>query len=259
MTKPEKTVIVCKETMKGSGYVLQVIGLVALFAGAMAFISVPMRQLAGNTEPLADSKSLRLLTQGKTLPIPIETKEATFHNQPIQTPALSSLKQTAKILGLSTGSLDFARDKRIEVDLTHQKVYAFEGNVRVYEFLVSTGKWGWTPTGEFTIWAKVKSQLMSGGSKALHTYYYLPNVPWVMFFYNDSTPKMKGFSFHGTYWHNNFGHPMSHGCINMKIEEAKILYDWATPVVTDEKAWSTLATPENPGTNVIIYGETPKE
>lgn len=98
---------------------------------------------------------------------------------------------------------------------------------------------------------------MSGGSKALRTYYYLPNVPWVMFFYNDQVAKMRGFSFHGTYWHDNFGTPMSHGCINMRSEEAKMLYDWATPVVTNEKAWSTPANPDNPGTKVIIYGEAP--
>ena len=68
---------------------------------------------------------------------------------------------------------------------------------------------------------------------------------------------MRGFSFHGTYWHSNFGHPMSHGCINMTIDDAKKLYDWATPVVTNEKAWSTLAKDGNVGTKVVIYGETP--
>lgn len=236
-------------------YIPSVIGLIALFAGAMALISVPLRQLTVSIEPLADIKSLRLLTQGKPLPIPKETTEATFHNQPVQAPSLALFRDISPILGVTTP----ASNKRIEVDLTHQKVYAYEGNTRVYEFLVSTGKWGWTPTGEFTIWAKVKSQLMKGGKKELGTYYYLPNVPWVMFFANDQVPKMRGFSFHGTYWHSNFGHPMSHGCVNMKTEDAKILYDWATPVVTNEKAWSTRTTDENPGTKVIIYGETPKE
>ena len=62
---------------------------------------------------------------------------------------------------------------------------------------------------------------MAGGSKALGTYYYLPNVPCTMYFY-------KGYGLHGTYWHNNFGHPMSHGCVNMKTEEACTLFDWAS-------------------------------
>ena len=74
---------------------------------------------------------------------------------------------------------------------------------------------------------------MSGGNRAIGTYYYLPGVPWVQFFGNAQIPWSRGYSFHGTYWHNNFGHPMSHGCINMKTPDAKWLYDWApmgTPV-----------------------------
>jgi lipoprotein-anchoring transpeptidase ErfK/SrfK len=243
------------ENAKSGSYVVTAIGLIALFAGAMAFISIPMRQLSGANEPLADQKSLKLLTQGSSLSEPPEVLSATFHETPAAAPKLASLVQVAKVLGVTVNVP--ASEKRIEVDLTNQKVYAYENNVRVYEFTVSTGKWGRTPTGEFTIWAKVKSQLMSGGSKALHTYYYLPNVPWVMFFYNDQVAKMRGFSFHGTYWHDNFGHPMSHGCINMRTEEAKMLYDWANPVVTNDKAWSTLSTDDNPGTKVIIYGEAP--
>jgi len=50
--------------------------------------------------------------------------------------------------------------------------------------------------------------------------YDLANVPWTMFFY-------AGYAIHGTYWHNNFGHPMSHGCVNMTTTEAKWLYEWA--------------------------------
>lgn len=243
------------ERAKSGSYIPGVIGLIALFAGAMAFISIPMRQLSGANEPLADSTSLRLLTQGSTLPEPKEESAATFHGSPVTPPNLASLVQVSRILGVTVNYP--AVDKHIEVDLTNQKVYAYEGSVRVLEFLVSTGKWGRTPTGEFTIWTKVKSQLMKGGSKELHTYYYLPNVPWVMFFYNDQIAKMRGFSFHGTYWHDNFGTPMSHGCINMRTADAKTLYDWATPVVTNEKAWSTLAKDDNPGTKVIIYGEAP--
>lgn len=242
------------ETKKLSSYIPNALGLIGFFAVAMAFISVPMKQLVHQDEPLADASSLKQLIAGNILTIPPETQEATFHEHSVTAPKLDALNQVARILGVTTTP---AADKRIEVDLTNQKVYAYEGNIRVYEFLISSGSWGRTPTGEFTIWAKVKSQLMKGGSKELHTYYYLPNVPWVMFFYNDSIQKMRGFSFHGTYWHENFGHPMSHGCINMKTEEAKILYDWATPIATNDKAWSTLAKDDNPGTKVIIYGEAP--
>ena len=80
-----------------------------------------------------------------------------------------------------------------------------------------------------------------------------------MFFYNQEIGKMRGFSLHSTYWHENFGHPMSHGCINMKISDAALLFAWTDPPVVDAKAWATLETAETPGTPVVIYGETPKE
>jgi len=124
-------------------------------------------------------------------------------------------------------------NKKIEVDLSKQKLYGYENGQKIFEFLISSGTWNRTPTGTFKIWAKVKSQKMSGGSKELGTYFYLPNVPYIMFFYNDQTPKQMGYGIHGTYWHNQFGKPMSHGCINMKTEEAKLLYEWAdmeTPI-----------------------------
>lgn len=141
--------------------------------------------------------------------------------------------------------------KRIEIDLTTQKLYAYEGSKKVMSFLVSTGKWNLTPTGSFTIWTKLKYTTMAGGSKANNTYYYLPNVPFTMYFYKD-------YGIHGAYWHNNFGHPMSHGCINMKPEEAEKLFYWANPVISGT-ANSVRTTKDNAGTKVIIYGTTPRE
>ena len=194
------------------------------------FLVLPLLPQMHKEEPLADPASLKLLLAGKPLPIPTDEAKAEFLGTKVTPPALATLKQLNRVLGTSSDT-----EKRIEVDLTNQRVYAFEGNRKVYEFIVSTGKWGWTPTGEFTIWTKVRSQLMSGGSKALHTYYYLPNVPYVMFFYNDQVAKMRGFSFHGTYWHDNFGHPMSHGCVNMRIVDARDLYSWIDGPEKDQK------------------------
>ncbi|MBI4136991.1 L,D-transpeptidase [Candidatus Roizmanbacteria bacterium] len=151
----------------------------------------------------------------------------------------------------------FDGQKRIEVDLTNQRIYAYEGNNRVMDFLISSGKWGRTPVGAFNIWVKLRSTKMEGGSKELGTYYYLPNVPFTMFFANDEIPKWRGFGIHGTYWHNNFGHPMSHGCINMKTEEVEQLYYWAQPELEGKS--SIYASEDNPGTPVIIYGEAPWE
>lgn len=242
-----------------SSVVPTMIGLLVLFIAALGLVAIPLKQLSHANEPLADAFALQQLILGKTLPTPVEDlTPASFHTTAALPPSIASLTTQTPVLGVTTDPAINA-EKRIEVDLTHQKVYAFEGQTRVYDFTVSTGKWGRTPTGEFRIWTKVKSQLMKGGNKDLGTYYYLPNVPWVMFFNNESITKMRGFSFHGTYWHNNFGHPMSHGCINMKSDEAKMLYDWATPVVNNAKAWSTLATDDNAGTKVLIYGEAPAE
>lgn len=148
-----------------------------------------------------------------------------------------------------------AFNKRIEVDLTNQRLYAFEGDRKVFDFLISSGKFSSTPTGEFQIWIKLRYVRMHGGNKALGTYYDLPNVPYTMFFYNDQVPKWKGYGLHGTYWHSNFGHPMSHGCVNMKTEDAEKLYYWVYPALGERS--SALATNENPGTRVIIYGTTP--
>ena len=128
--------------------------------------------------------------------------------------------------------------RRIEVDLTTQRLYGFENNQKVFDFTISSGTWNRTPTGTFKVWAKVRSQKMSGGSKELGTYYYLPNVPYILFFYNDKTAKKMGYSLHGTYWHNNFGVPMSHGCINMRTPDVAQIFSWAEV-----------------GTTITIYGK----
>ena len=149
---------------------------------------------------------------------------AFFNNKKFEVPSglLANEDNNLNVLGE-----EYSGDKRIEVDLTIQRMYAYEGDQLVYSFLVSSGLWDRTPTGTFKIWIKIRSQKMSGGSKELGTYYYLPNVPYIMFFYNDKVAKKIGYSLHGTYWHNNFGIPMSHGCINMKTSEIAQVYSWA--------------------------------
>ena len=106
-------------------------------------------------------------------------------------------------------------DRWIDVDLSAQMVYAFEGDQIVASFLVSTGTWLHpTITGQFHIYVKYVYADMAGPG------YYLPNVPYVMYFYS-------GYGLHGTYWHNNFGTPMSHGCINLSIPDSEWLFNWA--------------------------------
>lgn len=177
---------------------------------------------------------------------------AIFNNAPVTVPSfIAEVPRPSKVLGESSG------EKIIYVDLTNQRLYAYEGDKLIYNFLVSTGKWGRTPTGEFRIANKFRFTKMSGGSRAYGTYYYLPNVPFVQFFGNAKIPASRGFSLHGTYWHNNFGHPMSHGCVNMKTSEAGLIFEWADPKLPEGKK-SGAASKDNPGTKVIIYGITPK-
>ncbi len=111
----------------------------------------------------------------------------------------------------------------IDVNLSRQRLTAYQGNTPVFSALISGGLPG-TPTvvGRFRINTKLTSTRMRGPG------YDLPNVPYTMYFY-------KGYAIHGTYWHHNFGRPMSHGCVNMRTSDAAWLFNWAsigTPVVT---------------------------
>lgn len=162
----------------------------------------------------------------------------------------SLVNPASKVLGENTGA------KLIKVDLSSQHLYAYQGDTLLMDFPVSTGKWHKTPTGTFNIWVKLRYTRMTGGDPSLGTFYDLPNVPYTMFFYNDEVSKSQGFSIHGAYWHNNFGHPMSHGCVNMRIVEAQQVFAWADPQTT---GWNKQATAENPGTQIVIYGTTPSQ
>jgi len=157
-----------------------------------------------------------------------------------------------KVLGAST---DLIGRKHIYVDLTTQTLTAYEGSKIVFHDTVATGKWNLTPTGTFEVWIKLQATLMAGGEGA--TAYYLPNVPWTMYFYNAKIAKSEGYSLHGEYWYNpdtGLGKPESHGCVNMRISDAKALYDWVDPPT---KGYTTYASPLEPGTLVTITGTTP--
>ena len=158
----------------------------------------------------------------QSLPVAVATAEA------------ESIASPVKLAAPTIESIEEARNsgqKWIEVDLTEQKTYAWEGDQLAQEFVISSGLPG-TPTvqGIYRMRIRTRSQTMSGGDRAAGTYYSLPNVEWVQYFYQD-------YSFHGTYWHNNFGNPMSHGCVNMTNEDAEWLFRWSMPEYADELAW----------------------
>jgi lipoprotein-anchoring transpeptidase ErfK/SrfK len=129
------------------------------------------------------------------------------------------------------------RSKRIEVSLSKQILHAYEDEKIVFQTKISSGNAGLnpynqgiptsTPKGTFYIEVKLPSKHMGDGFTTDQlSAYELPGVPWVSFF----EPKT-GVAFHGTYWHDNFGLPMSHGCVNMRTEDAKWIYRWTTPVI----------------------------
>lgn len=116
-----------------------------------------------------------------------------------------------------------AIERRIEVDLSAQTTYLFENDKVIASYAISSGLAG-TPTftGSYRVFAHTAMQDMGCFEGAP---YCTENVPWITWFNGDQ-------GFHGAYWHNNFGNPMSHGCVNMPINIAKFVYDW-TPVGTE--------------------------
>jgi lipoprotein-anchoring transpeptidase ErfK/SrfK len=139
--------------------------------------------------------------------------------------------------------------KRLEVSIERQRLTAYEGRQVVLEAPVSTGKrWTPTPVGEFKIDRKHPARHMgNGGLTSDLNAYELVGVPWVSFF------QSAGIAFHGTFWHSNFGEPMSLGCVNMRTEDASWLFRWSKPVFmsqSDERP--TYRIVEKGGTSVVV-------
>lgn len=127
-------------------------------------------------------------------------------------------------------------EKRIEVSLAHQELRAYEKDELIFRTHISSGIPNRepgpngiptaTPKGRFYITKKTPLRHMGDGHLTPNLEAYeLPGVPWVSFFHHT------GVAFHGTYWHTDFGRPKSHGCINMRSEEAKWLFRWSTPEI----------------------------
>ena len=137
-------------------------------------------------------------------------------------------------------TLPVTEERWVRVDLSEQVLVAYDGRKPVRAFVISSGLPGFdTVTGEFRVRMKVRSQRMTGPD------YDLPNVEWVQYFYAD-------YGLHGTYWHNDFGRPKSHGCVNMTNADAKWVWDWLGPEWDGQTVWQR-STDENPGSLVIVH------
>lgn len=117
---------------------------------------------------------------------------------------------------------DVDTERWISVDLYEQVLIAYEGETPVFATLVSSGLSEWpTNEGLFHVYVRYPRTIMAG-AYGQPDFYYLQEVPWTMYFDND-------IALHGAYWHDGFGYRRSHGCVNLSITDAKLLYDWASP------------------------------
>lgn len=135
--------------------------------------------------------------------------------------------QTIEVQGISSIAQAISTYKKtnqrwIEIRLSTQRLIAWEGKKQVHAVIVSTGKAS-TPTlkGVFEIQSQHRFARMQGDD------YDIPDVPYTMYYSG-------GYGIHGAYWHNRFGTPVSHGCVNVAVDHARWLFYWAdigTPVV----------------------------
>jgi lipoprotein-anchoring transpeptidase ErfK/SrfK len=143
----------------------------------------------------------------------------------ISIPTIATAQPRASRAGniaMSIQTLKQSEQRWIEIDLSEQRLIAWEGSNQAFAVTVSSGKPA-TPTltGIFAIQSKHVSTRMRGEG------YNVPYVPYTMYYSG-------GYAIHGAYWHNRFGTPVSHGCVNVRVEQAQQLFDWAavgTPVV----------------------------
>lgn len=144
-------------------------------------------------------------------------------------------------------------DKLVEVNLSYQTMSCYEGSREVYFCRVSTGakfnsagevvdKWS-TPLGEHPIWRKVMSIHMSGGTVSAG--YDEFGVGWTTLFVGN------GVAIHSTFWHNDYGVPRSHGCVNAKPEDAKWVFRWVEPRVPYDPGDVTVSMPGGPRVRVV--------
>lgn len=160
------------------------------------------------------AKSLKVKTEKIAQPLDVPIYDEALFQEPIL--------GVGGMLGSGPGPVQGGY-KEIVVSISQQMMWAYEDGALVTSTLVSTGTAEvpetTTPIGFYSIHTKYLSQTMEGTIS--DEYYRVPDVPWVMYFDN------AGNALHGTYWHNNFGTPMSHGCVNLPLDVAEFLYDWA--------------------------------
>ncbi len=156
-----------------------------------------------------------LLYVGWTLVIPDGSPEAATSPQEPGSPTPTEIPDQPTPIPAPASPEGIDEERWIDVDLSDQRLTAYEGDTPVHSFLISSGLPATpTPVGQFRIWIKLRTDDMAGAG------YYIKDVPFVMYFH-------QGYGLHGVTWHGNFGHPMSHGCVNLPTEQAEWLFGFA--------------------------------
>jgi hypothetical protein len=191
--------------------------------GLLLFGATPLAQATfgisfANSDPISFAQNiLQPATSTPTLtatPLPTATFTPAPTEPPIPTAPPTEIPAPTDEPGPPLPSGVENDEHWIDINLTDQTAFAYNGNELVKSFIVSTGTWQTpTVTGQYNIYVKYQYADMAGPG------YYLPSVPYVMYFY-------EGYGLHGTYWHNNFGTPMSHGCVNFSTEDAGWVFDF---------------------------------
>lgn len=146
--------------------------------------------------------------------------------------------QVAKILPVERFD-EIDTQRWFSVDLYEQVLIAYDGNQPTYATLVSSGMSEWlTNEGLFHVYVRYPRTVMTGAFNQ-PDFYFLQEVPWTMYFDND-------IALHGAYWHDGFGFRRSHGCVNLSVTDAKLMYEWAAPEFD-------FSTPEDTGPAVYVY------
>jgi lipoprotein-anchoring transpeptidase ErfK/SrfK len=196
--------------------------ILAVAAGIVALIWVwmgGMPALALESQVGGDPLLKATLTPTATFtPTPTATPTATATVTPTVTPTATPTEyQGGYLASFDLSYTEMVSEGRwIDVDTSSQRVTAYQGEEVVRSFVVSTGTSRYpTVSGQYRVYTKLFATDMAGPG------YYLPDVPYTMYFY-------RGYALHGTYWHSNFGTPMSHGCVNLSIPDAKWLFEFAS-------------------------------
>jgi len=194
---------------------MKVLLIVALAVFLLSMLAVwvtglPVQAASAAAEDTAPSPTLAAVTNFSS-PLPTPDPTATQEPSP---PSPTEVPAQPTPIPSPASSEGISEERWIDVDLSEQLLTAYEGSTPVHSFLVSTGLPATpTPVGQFRIWIKLRYDDMAGAD------YYIEDVPFVMYFH-------EGYGLHGVTWHANFGHPMSHGCVNQPNDEAEWLFNF---------------------------------